>query len=552
MSAHNRSLAFYLVLGLVQGLALYTLYRLESSWLAATLGTALLVAGLNLQLLGSAGLRRGTGYLLAVHTLLMVAVSFWLQQRQAGEWLWLCWLTAAPVLGYICTAFILSWPTREGLRPRYLDLFQHAWNTVFIIALAWLLCGLFALLLWLCGALFEMLHIPQPAALFSEPAFLMIVLPVVFSVGMRMGCQNDRVIGLLRGLMLSLCRFLLPLAALITVLFAITLPFTGVQPVWDTGHSSTILLSLVGVVLFLVNGVFQDGEQHAYPQPLRRLVEASLLCLPGLAALAGWSTWLRIEQYGLMPSRILALLLVLVAMLYSLAALWAVFARRGVWLGALRGSNVVLALFCALLIVVFFTPVVDPVGRSVHDQVRRLVSGRTAIADFDVGALRYRLGDEGTRQLDALREQLTRDELFDEAGRAALLERLDETLADAADQRPRLEWLGPVEPGEDKLEANDMIRMACRDSGCVVWPVDLDGDGRNEVVVASLRRQAGYATFYVRDAADDWHEAGSFFGLDDDKRSLAEQLRAGKVKLVAPRYKTLQVDGKALDMRLER
>ena len=153
------------------------------------------------------------------------------------------------------------------------------------------------------------------------------------------------VIGLLRGILLTLCRVLLPLSALIVIVFTFALPFTGLAPIWATGCSTTIMLCLVAANLFLLNGVFQDGAQSSgYPVWLLRLVDLCLLCLPVLVVLAGYSTWLRIEQYGLTPSRLLAMLLVGVMFAHSLAVVWAVVVPPGQWLARLRVSNPAIAL----------------------------------------------------------------------------------------------------------------------------------------------------------------------------------------------------------------
>ena len=77
--------------------------------------------------------------------------------------------------------------------------------------------------------------------------FLCFSLPLFFSLGMRMGRENEKVIGLLRGVVLALCRFLLPLSALIVIVFTFALPFTGLEPIWDTGYSTPIMLWLVAV-----------------------------------------------------------------------------------------------------------------------------------------------------------------------------------------------------------------------------------------------------------------------------------------------------------------
>jgi hypothetical protein len=187
------------------------------------------------------------------------------------------------------------------------------------------------------------------------------------------------------------------------VLFTLTLPFTGLQPVWDTGYSTTLLLVLAIINLFLVNGVFQEGHQGSvYPVALKRLVNASLLCLPVLVGLAAYASWMRIDQYGLTPSRILALLLVGVMLAHGLAAAWAVLASRQGWLNSLRVSNPWIALLSAALVVLFYTPLLAPQALSAKNQVERLVSGRTPVSEFDARNLYHDLGQPGRDAFEQL------------------------------------------------------------------------------------------------------------------------------------------------------
>ena len=104
----------------------------------------------------------------------------------------------AVVITYICTVFILSWPAREGRYPRYEDLFRHAWDTVFIVLLGLLLNAVFWALLWLWGGLFKMLGIVALNKLFSTDGFICISSAMVFALGVHMGREKERVIGLLR------------------------------------------------------------------------------------------------------------------------------------------------------------------------------------------------------------------------------------------------------------------------------------------------------------------------------------------------------------------
>ncbi|MEN5240121.1 DUF4153 domain-containing protein [Pseudomonas sp. TWI923] len=552
MPAPARSLLYYVVIGLLQGLVLLAavLGRGEvlGFGLSVAVCVAVAVAGLNLQLLGSAVRQRGTGWLVLGLTLLISGISAWVFAAEPSGWLQMTWCLAAVVLGYIGTAFILAWPTGEGLRLRYEDLFRHAWNNVFILFLAQMLTGLFWQLLWLCALLFSMLGIPQVKEAVESPVFLWLVLPVVFSLGMRMGRENEKVIGLLRGILLTLCRFLLPLGALITVLFTLTLPFTGLQPVWDTGYSTTLLLMLAIINLFLVNGVFQEGHQGSvYPVALKRLVNASLLCLPVLVGLAAYASWMRIDQYGLTPSRIMALLLVGVMQAHGLAAAWAVLASRQGWLSSLRVSNPWIALLSAALVVLFYTPLLAPQALSAKNQVERLVSGRTPVSEFDARNLYHDLGQPGRDAFEQLEKRLQTDELFDASGRAQLLATLEEVRrpAVAEERGPKLEWLGPVQSSTEALADSTLAESQCGGKGCYLWAVDLDGDGHNEVLMIPRHTYAS-RLFVLTWENREWQEVGSLSGNMDNLDGVVKGIREGAVKLVTPRYKTLSIDGQEL------
>ncbi|MFK3774350.1 DUF4153 domain-containing protein [Pseudomonas sp. NPDC089406] len=553
MPASMRSLSYYIAIGLIQGLALYlaTSDYFLLPGLPYGLCAAVLVAGAELQLLGATVRQRGTVWLVLGLALLIGGQVYWLYSDGLSAWVLQTGVFCAGVLSYIGIAFILAWPTRAGGWPRYQDLFRHAWNNVFIVLLALLLTGLFLSLLALSMKLFTMLGIARVEALLSSHTVISLSLPVVFSLGMRMGRQNEKVIGLLRGILLTLCRFLLPLGALITVLFTLALPFTGVQAIWATGQSTTILLTLVGINLFLVNGVFQDGQAgSAYPRLLRRLVEACLLCMPVLAGLAAWSSWLRVEQYGLTPSRIFALLLVAVMLVHGLAAAWAVLGRSATWLGSLRYSNPWVAVLSAVLLVLYFSPVIDPLGRSTDSQVERLLSGRTPPADFDAQALYGSLGTPGIVAFTQLEQRLKRDELFDPATRKQLLAAMAMAKPGWLEERaPTFEWLGPQQPGVETITgASDNLYLC--DDGCYLWAVDLGGDGRDEVLVIPRGTYNARLNVYTQDGAG-WRKVGSLHTRAQNFDEMLEQIRQGTVKAVTPRYKTLSFAGQELRQEFE-
>jgi len=412
-------LPLYLGLGLFQALVLAAAVYWESAWVAA-LGMVLVI---DLQLLGSEALQRRAGLWTVLLALLIAQATAWSWHSSPDEaydpsWSTTSWVFAGTLITYVATAFILAWPSGERWRVPYEALFRHAWNNAFIVLLALLLMGLFWSLLQLCASLFEMIGITRLRQAIDNHYVIIVCLSLVFSLGMRMGRDNERVIGMLRGILLSLCHFLAPLAALIVLLFSLSLPFTGLESIWKTGHATAILLSLVAVTVFLINGVFQDGRQECpYPRWLRWLVDASLVCLPILTVLAGYSTWLRVSQYGLSPSRFIAVLMVLIAAMYSLAALYAVLRNRAQWLDSLRMSNPCLALLVCIVLLAIHTPWFNPLEMSARNQVQRLLDGRTPPERFDADYLYWKLGEAGRRQFEWLLTHLDQQPQWEAATR---------------------------------------------------------------------------------------------------------------------------------------
>lgn len=551
MPLFNRSLWFYLLVGLCQGVVFWQIESFGSRGVLAASLTLVVVGGLVLQLLGPKLKDRQVLALTLGFCLLMMAISSWVQQTgldNGNRWLMENWLLTGVPLSYVVCAFLASWPSGTGRRWDYADLYHNAWSHVFVVFFALMLTGVFSLLLLLWSKLFLMLGIDFFAEQFSSRVFICLSLSVVFSLAMRLGLHNERVIGMLRGVLLAACHFLLPLITLITVLFTVTLPFTGVQKIWDTGYSTPILLCLVGTYLFLLNGVFQDGRQaKPYPAWLMRCVEAGLLCLPVLVALSGYSSWLRVEQYGLSPRRFMGLLLVAIFAAYSLAAMLAVVQRNALWLNGLRRSNPALALAVCLLLVLINTPWFNGQSFSARDQVHRLLDGRTSVLTFDSNYLRNGLGTAGRQQFEALSERVERDEVLDAPSREVLRAQIKRTPGESTvEPRPytpspvNLEWIGPKVDGSEQFISLNSRQLQCQDAGCVMWGVDLDGDGQAEVVQFNQQPWDHRALLYKRAADGEWQYVTVLLGANLSPQNL-NRLRAGDIKIIEPRFKSVQI-----------
>lgn len=564
MPGLNRFLGFYLLIGLLQGIVFYYADRLFTSsqvLLTGALAVAL-VGGTLLQLLGEKARQWRALLPTLAFTLLVSGMTMWVFYR--AEHLLIsrrevdAWCISLVLLSYICASFLVAWPVAKGQRWRYEDLFQQAWNSVFRVLYALILVGIFLLLLKLWSRLFLMLGIEFFELHFWSQTFMCFSVPLVFALGMYMGGRSEKVIGQMRGMLFGACGLLLPLIALISVLFNLTLPFTGLDRIWATGYSTPILLVLAGAQLFLLNGVFQEGGQpRPYPKWLMRFVEFSLLCLPILAALAFYSSWLRVEQYALSPQRFIALALALLCSLYGLAAVWAVVLRSPAWLSNLRITNPALALLFCVLLVLINTPVLNPIRLSVDDQVQRLLDGRTNAHAFDAHYLRFGLGKAGEEAYAQLQMDLDQERILDPESRRALRERMEDTSLSYEEQlakerarapKPELEWIGPKPKGSEQFVAISEIADSPCDSGCVLWAVDLDEDGQSEVLVvpgAGFRYEYKSPRIYVLDEKGEWDDRGPLLWtqLPDghvDTETLIRDIREGNISLVKPRYRQLQ------------
>src|SRR5690625_5932021 len=101
--------------------------------------------------------------------------------------------------------------------------------------------------------------------------------------------------------------------------FLSTLPFTGLDVLWDTRSAAATLAALMVFFIVFLNAVFQDGEQgRPYPLLLRGVVEVPCIVLPFFDRIALYALWLRFGQYFWRAPRLDAVLIMAVLSDYAL------------------------------------------------------------------------------------------------------------------------------------------------------------------------------------------------------------------------------------------
>jgi hypothetical protein len=573
--ARSQSWLIYLGLGLLQGLTVYSVMLVWRDLLAfrpllAAVLTFVLILTAQLQLLWNFGHERRVVALVFGCASLFAALAAWyawqylpMTYSKAPELIGFSTFVGSAALLYILTPFIQSIGVQGCWRFQYADLYPFAWNNGLILVLSGFLVGVSALVLLLWAGLFAILGIKLFGDIFASPVFLCLSIPACFATGIHIGLERERVIDSLRSILLAMCRVLLPLTVLIIVLFLACLPFTGLEPLWQTKKASAIVFCLISVHLLFVNGVFQDGRQQlSYLPLLRRLLDASLLGLPILAVIACYSLWLRIEQYGLTAWRVLGAALLVVILAHALALALAVVRRGPIWLASLQQSNPLIALAAAVLLVLLQTPLLSPLELSARNQYQRLLDGRVSVENVDLSALKFALGEPGQRYLARIEAQVDKQQVFsaEQIGvlrpRLQVLRQSDSTYAAKKQEqklKARYEWLGPELAGaRDWFVSNGTVGRACEEQGCYLWAVDLDSDGLAEVLLWANAKDDDEPQVYAQVADGKWRRIGEMRHYGHVGRAsteLLEAIRRGETRLIEPTYKGVKLGARNFEMQ---
>jgi hypothetical protein len=338
--------------------------------------------------------------------LVVASVIFW--NGGPGDWNASDgWRIACAALAVAIAAPLFQVVQREGRWALpYPAVHDHVWTNIILWFAAWLFVGIVWLLALLLGALFDLIGLDLLRKALREAIVASTLTGAAFGGAVGLLRERDRVLALLQRVAMTVLGVLAPVLGAGLLLFLLSLPFTGLAPLWEATKSTTpILLACVVGALILANAVIGDSPEDEARHPALRFGATALggAMLP-LAAIAAVSVWLRIGQYGLTPSRIWALLFVAIACAFGLAY-WAALARRRLaWSAAARPANLALAVGLCALALLLSTPLVNFGALSTRDQVARLESGQIAPEKFDWAAMAFDFGPAGRRVLTRFKD----------------------------------------------------------------------------------------------------------------------------------------------------
>jgi hypothetical protein len=466
-------------------------------------------------------------------------------------------------LWWIVTPFlqtaVRSGSGRREPTPPYTELFEAGWQNTMVVVQAALFTALFWALLFLWAELFDVVGVGVFEVLFQEPAFVYPITSVTFGYAVALAQSREQFVLLLRRHLFGVLLWLLPLVAFIASAFLVTLPATGLAPLWKTGHATFLMLWLQVFLLFFFNAAYQDGTSPPpYPHWLKVALRVTCVAVPVYASLCVYSLSLRIAQHGLSVDRIWAMLFTAVIALYGAGYAYAAL-RDGAWMARLGKVNTVMAWVLFGLIIAVTTPLLEPKRLAADDQVSRLLAGKVSAARFDYDYLRFNLGVFGDRALRRLAAgpgghaesaeiarrataTLAKTSRWEQASPPPDLAAAIEVLPKGASLDPELVTF--LRQQADSSAGAGLICLRVSGLACVVLVVDLDGDGLDEV--ASVN---GFPmNVYARTAAG-WRRVGELreeMGQMYSSPLWLDSIRAVPARVTPSRWHVLEAGGRRL------
>ncbi len=556
-------------IGLLQGLGLFWLQRSADNDLKVWPATEpllfgpllLIVAFLPLALLGGVGRLRPVT--LAIWTLVagvaMALLGLHDIARQSADTLRNMPFLSAPVVLFSAAALFISHhlvaaaDLEQRRIPNFPTLFDVTSKAVVQLALSIGFTGAFWILLTLGAALFKVIGLTFLEDLLRKDWFAIPITFLVFATAVHLTDVRDGLIRGVRTVGLMLLSWLLLVMTVLAAGFVAALPFTGLDGLWETGSATSLVLAAAAALIILIIATYQDGRpDNRPPAVLRVAVGLAAVLITPLVFIAVWGLALRIGQHGLTPDRIIAAACALVGAAFAAGYGWAAlspFWRKDDWMRPLEPTTIWTAALAVAVILLLFSPLVDPARLSVMDQVARLERGAVTADQFDYRFLRFESGKAGQAAL----ERLARSSDAEVARRA----RDAQSDLDRQDYGPP-----PPVPVEKPTIASwpsgstlpdtflplgarfDDERGQCLpESDCVATSSDLNGDGRAEILLGTPHS----LEVFVAQANGTWQAVG-YYDASNCKNG-AKLIREGGLQIRHSPWPDITIGGLNLDFQ---
>ena len=442
--------------------------------------------------------QRALWYWMALIFVVVLAMSVWLkwQVEDSDKWRqhevfmfygWRLLLMAMLALPWIQYSLHVS---RE--QARYPHFYRQLWLNALTLLIVFVANGLFWLVLLLWSEMFKLVGIPFFSTLFFDTDwFGYVAFGLITALAVVLARTQSRLVTAVQKLLTFIATGLLPLVALLALMFILTLPFTGLEAI-SQRVSAAGLMSTLTLLLLLLMAIVREPQKEALPYPgaLRYLIKCSLIVAPIYMLIAGWSLWVRIQQYGWTPERLYGVLVVVVLLVWSFGYLASIL-RRGRNPLELQGPVILGVSLLALgLLVLLSSPVIDAWRISVNSHMGLYHSGKIKPDQVSLYMLDHS-GKPGRAALEALQKDVAFNQ---DSKRRRDLNSLLQGSRDPVKELTATQLVSKVviAPGSEKpddafwtfVKAQGYRITSCAEqNACVLVSQDLNADGHPEQVL---------------------------------------------------------------------
>ena len=309
------------------------------------------------------------------------------------------------IAGFKGLMYIQQFGSSENVS--YSRLFKLSWRNFIIFGECWLFVLIFWGILNLGAALFDILDIEFFSELLRNEWFWIPTLTLAFAFASVIFRKLLNIEDNIAFLLQTLIKFLLPVLSVISLGFLATLPFTGLNKLWETGSGSLLVMWLQVLTLFFVNTVYKDDSSvRPYHMLLHRLVFISVALLPVYSVISAYGIYLRVEQHGLTVDRCWGILIWFLLACFSFSYLVGIITKRDNWLEPLSKINIVMGWVVLVSMLVVNSPLLNFQSLSTNSQIARLDAGKVTVEKFDYYYFEYSLGRQGYLAMQLLKQKI--------------------------------------------------------------------------------------------------------------------------------------------------
>ena len=505
--------------------------------------------------------QRALWYWMALIFVVVLAMSVWLkwQVEDSDKWRqhevfmfygWRLLLMAMLALPWIQYSLHVS---RE--QARYPHFYRQLWLNALTLLIVFVANGLFWLVLLLWSEMFKLVGIPFFSTLFFDTDwFGYVAFGLITALAVVLARTQSRLVTAVQKLLTFIATGLLPLVALLALMFILTLPFTGLEAI-SQRVSAAGLMSTLTLLLLLLMAMVREPQKEALPYPgaLRYLIKCALAVTPIYTLIAGWALWVRIQQYGWTPERLYGVLVVVVLLVWSFGYLASIL-RRGRNPLELQGPVILGVSLLALgLLVLLSSPVIDAWRISVNSHMGLYHSGKIKPDQVSLYMLDHS-GKPGRAALEALQKDVAFNQ---DSKRRRDLNSLLQGRRDPVKELTATQLVSKVviAPGSQKPDdafwafvktQGYRITSCAEQNACVLVSQDLNADGHPEQVLYAFGDGESLVFGMQKNKWDLLAVARLPEGFNKDKllQAVANQQLGS-----APRiWRDITIDGKRLPM----